>query len=61
MTPSVVCSHFLHNNDSLMKQLGRDLRIISEDFAKSKERRRVLQKAEQVRQLVGGVVVNAHL
>lgn len=36
------------HNDELMKQLGRDLRIISEEFARSSERKRVLARADKV-------------
>lgn len=45
---SLFIYRILNTNDSVMKQLGRDLRTISEDFARSSERRRVMQQAAQV-------------
>ncbi|KAI7697389.1 hypothetical protein SSS_07597 [Sarcoptes scabiei] len=35
-------------NSKLMKRIAKDLQVISDDFAKSSERFRVLEKAQQV-------------
>lgn len=40
--------NFTQNNAPLMKQLGRDLRLIADEFERSPERRRVLARAEAV-------------
>ena len=58
---SLFIYRILNTNDSVMKQLGRDLRTISEDFARSSERRRVMQQAAQVTTLHLVSIINLFL